>query len=71
MEEYIGKLHKVKKMLSDIVEEGNELIPNQEYLMDQERIDTFSSIFKNIDVIEGIFKRYYYKYKRNNVKTKN
>lgn len=64
MEEYIGKLNEVKKLLSDIVDEGNKLIPNQEYLMDQERIDTFRSIFKNIGVIESIFKRYYYKYKR-------
>ena len=64
MEEYIGKLNEVKKLLSNIVDERNELIPNQEYLMDQERIDTFRSIFKNIDVIESIFKRYYYKHKR-------
>lgn len=64
MEEYIGKLNEVKKLLSNIVDEGNKLIPNQEYLMDQERIDTFRSIFKNIDVIESIFKRYYYKHKR-------
>lgn len=64
MEEYIGKLNDVKELLSNILDEGNELIPNQEYLMDQERIDTFRSIFKNIDVIESIFKRYYYKYKR-------
>ena len=61
MEEYIGKLKKIKKILSDIVDEGNELIPNQEYLMDQERIDTFRSIFKNIDLIEDIFKKYYYR----------
>ena len=64
MEEYIGKLNEVKKLLSNIVDEGNKLIPNQEYLMDQERIDTFRSTFNNIDVIESIFKRYYYKYKR-------
>ncbi len=64
MEEYIGKLNEVKKLLSNIVDEGYELIPNQEYFMDQDRIDTFRSIFKNIDVIESIFKRYYYKHKR-------
>ena len=61
MEEYIGKLHKLKKMLSIIVDEGNELIPNQEYLLDQERIDAFHAIFKNIDLIESIFKKYYYR----------
>ena len=45
------------------MDEGNELIPNQEYLMNQERIDTFRSIFKNSDIIESLFNRYYYKYK--------
>ena len=62
MEEYIGKLNEIKKLLSNIVDEGNKLIPNQEYLMDQERIDTFRSIFENIDLIENIFKKYYYRY---------
>ena len=62
MEKFIGKLNIVKKMLSEIVNEGNELIPNEEYLMDQERIDTFRTIFESIDIIESIFKKYYYRY---------
>lgn len=64
MGEYIGKLNKLRKMLSDIVNEGNELIPNQEYLMDQERINTARDLFKGIDMFESIFKRYYYKSRR-------
>lgn len=64
MGEYIGKLNKIRKMLSDIVDEGNELIPNQEYLMDQERINTARNLFEGIDMLESIFKRYYYRYRR-------
>ena len=64
MGEYIGKLNKLREMLSDIVNVGNELITDQEYLFDQERIDTARNLFNGIDMLESIFKRYYYKSRR-------
>jgi len=61
MQEYIEKIEKFKKSFESLIKEGNDLLPNEEYLSDQHRIDVSHTIFENIDFFISIFKNYYYK----------